>query len=254
MWSYACARCGRQPRRPAGHGRHAGHDVCVAAWGRCSSGPAKPWHARQREETSTMGQPWHSGHVQPSAESGRGTPRRRRTPATAQTLGLVLDRAPGAPPLYRQIRDGVRSAVLAGALGAGTRLPPERELAPALGVNRTTITRAYQELAADGVVEARPGRGTVICPPLPTSGETGSAGRAAAWPGATLEPTWLLGLSAFGHGGLGPDPGLLRDLTALSARDDVISFAAGTPAPDLLPLDRLQDLLHEGLARAGAGA
>jgi 2-aminoadipate transaminase len=201
-----------------------------------------------------MVQPWHSAHVQPSAESGRTAPRRRRTPATAQTLGLVLDRAPGAPPLYRQIRDGVRSAVLTGALGAGTRLPPERELAPTLGVNRTTITRAYQELAADGVVEARPGRGTVICAPLPASGETGSAGRAGALSGATLEPTWLLGLSAFGHGGLGPDPGLLRDLTALSARDGVISFAAGTPAPDLVPLDRLQDALHEGLARTGGAA
>ena len=112
-----------------------------------------------------MVQPWHRGHVQSSAEIGGGAPRRRRAPATAQTLGLSLDRAADAPPLYRQIRDGVRSAVLAGALGAGTRLPPERELAPALGVNRTTITRAYQELAADGVVEARPGRGTIICAP-----------------------------------------------------------------------------------------
>src|SRR5919201_3399338 len=246
MWSYACARCGRQPRRPAWHGKHADHDACVAVWGRCSSGLAKRWHARQREGTSTMVQPWHSGHAPPSAENGRGAPRRRRTPATAQTLGLVLDRAPGAPPLYRQIRDGVRSAVLTGALGAGTRLPPERELAPALGVNRTTITRAYQELAAYGVVEARPGRGTVICAPRPASGETGGAGRAAAWPGAALEPTWLLGLSAFGHGGLGPDPGLLRDLTALSARDGVISFAAGTPPAALGPPDRLQGALHQG--------
>ena len=42
------------------------------------------------------------------------------------------------------------------------RLPPERELATSLGVNRTTTMRAYQELAADGVVEARPGRGTVV--------------------------------------------------------------------------------------------
>src|SRR5918911_1860422 len=229
MWSYACARCGRQPRRPAGHGRHVGHDACVAVWVCCSSGPAKRWHARQREGTSTMVQPWQSGHVQPSAEFGRGAPRRRRTPATAQTLGLVLDRAPGAPPLYRQIRDGVRSAVLAGALGAGTRLPPERELAPALGVNRTTITRAYQELAADGVVEARPGRGTVICAPPPASGEMGGTRRDAPWPGAALEPTWLLGLSAFGHGGLSPVSGLLRELNSFIAPVCVNLFSEGRP-------------------------
>ncbi len=87
---------------------------------------------------------------------GRARGRGPRPPMTGQLHGLPLDRAPGAPPLYAQIRDGIRSAILTGALAPGMRLPPERELAASLGVNRTTTMRAYHELAADGVVEARP--------------------------------------------------------------------------------------------------
>ena len=169
-----------------------------------------------------------------------------RGPIAGGALGLALDRAPGAAPLYRQIRDGVRAAVLTGTLGTGMRLPPERDLAATLGVNRTTIMHAYQELAADGVVEARPGRGTVVRVPASSDDEP------IAWPRASLDAAWLLGLPAVGQGGLGSDPGLLRDIAALSARSDIISFAGGTPGHDLVPHAEIQAALHEGLARAGA--
>ncbi len=171
----------------------------------------------------------------------------RRQPATGHGLGLALDRTPGAPPLYRQVRDGLRSGVVTGALGAGTRLPPERELAAALGVDRGTVARAYQELVADGVVEAHPSRGTLVCAPQGL-GEQESA----AWPGLSLESAWLLGLPAVGNGTLGPDPGLLREITAISAREDVIPFGGGTPGHDLVPVAQLQDALLRGIARTGA--
>jgi len=165
---------------------------------------------------------------------------------TGQLHGLPLDRAPGAPPLYAQIRDGVRSAVLTGALAPGMRLPPERELATSLGVNRTTTMRAYHELAADGVVEARPGRGTIIRPPeMPAHGGAGDHAT------GSLSLAWLLGLRAVGQG-LGPDPGLLRDIMALGARDDVISFAGGMPTGEAIPFDDVQAALAHALARAGA--
>ncbi len=170
---------------------------------------------------------------------------RRPLPAPRQALGLTLDRAPGAPPFYRQIRDGVRSAVLTGALGAGMRLPPERELAALLGVNRTTVMHAYQELAADGVVEARPGRGTMVRAPF--------AGTATnPWPRAGHDAAWLLGLPPIGHGSLGSDPGLMRDIAALGEREGIISFAGGVPSPDLIPHAEIQAALHEELARTGA--
>jgi len=184
------------------------------------------------------------------ARSDHTRVRGHRPPMTGQLHGLPLDRAPGAPPLYAQIRDGVRSAVLTGALAPGMRLPPERELAASLGVNRTTTMRAYHELAADGMVEARPGRGTVVCPPDPPA-RGGADGHTAPRAERARSAAWLLGLRAVGQG-LGPDPGLLRDIMALGTRDDVISFAGGMPAGEAIPFDEVRVALADALAHAGA--
>ena len=187
----------------------------------------------------------------------------RRGPARFD--GLPLDRAPDAPPLYAQIRDRVRSAVLTGALAPGMRLPPERELAATLGVNRTTTMRAYQELAADGVVEARPGRGTLVCIPEGGSGAPGSDGLFAAgstgergneadvWPARGPSAAWLLGLHPLGQN-LGPDPSLLRDALSLAARDGVISFAAGAPLGEALAFEAVRDALAAAMDLGGATA
>lgn len=65
-------------------------------------------------------------------------------------------------PLYLQIADGVRRALVDGTLAPGDRLPPGRELAAILGVNLETVQRAYRSLAEDGIVTARVGRGTRV--------------------------------------------------------------------------------------------
>jgi DNA-binding transcriptional MocR family regulator len=176
--------------------------------------------------------------------------RKERQPATNQLSDLPLDHAKGAPPLYQQIRDHVRFAVLSGSLGAGMRLPPERALAAALGVNRTTVTRAYQELIADGVAEARHGHGTLISA-LPEQLRESTYSTAAT--GVQPPASWLVGLRALGPR-MGPDPGLLRDALATSLREDVISFAAGAPATDLVPHADLRRALHEQLLARGAAA
>ncbi|MCP5056516.1 MAG: PLP-dependent aminotransferase family protein [bacterium] len=71
------------------------------------------------------------------------------------------DRGIGAP-VYLQIAGQIRDRVVAGALVPGDRLPPIRELARSLGVNRDTVCTAYETLAAEGVVDARVGRGTFV--------------------------------------------------------------------------------------------
>src|SRR6266480_3228574 len=65
-------------------------------------------------------------------------------------------------PLYTQIVTEVRRMIISGALKVGDRLPANRELARTLGVNRNTITTAYAELAADGLITSRVGSGTYI--------------------------------------------------------------------------------------------
>ena len=64
--------------------------------------------------------------------------------------------------IYQQLADEVQRRVSAGELKAGDRLPPQREFARMLGVNLTTVTRAFAALQRRGVVASRPGRGSVI--------------------------------------------------------------------------------------------
>src|SRR5579885_988886 len=75
---------------------------------------------------------------------------------------IELDRGPQAVPLYAQIRERLALLIRRGDLPPGTRLPPERELAELLRVNRTTVVRAYGDLAAAGLVHAHVGRGTIV--------------------------------------------------------------------------------------------
>jgi len=80
-------------------------------------------------------------------------------------LRIERSRAPGArstAPVYQQIAGQIRERVESGALAEGDRLPPIRDLAGQLGVNRDTVALAYEALAAEGVVESRVGRGTFV--------------------------------------------------------------------------------------------
>jgi DNA-binding transcriptional MocR family regulator len=63
-------------------------------------------------------------------------------------------------PAYAGLADALVLLIGDGRIGLGTRLPSERELTDALGVSRTTVTRAYAELRELGFAEARQGAGT----------------------------------------------------------------------------------------------
>lgn len=74
-------------------------------------------------------------------------------------------------PLYLQIIDEVRRAVVVGTLRPGDPLPSVRELAADLVVNPRTVLQAYQELERDGVVYVRRGQGTFVSPTAKRDGE-----------------------------------------------------------------------------------
>jgi GntR family transcriptional regulator/MocR family aminotransferase len=65
-------------------------------------------------------------------------------------------------PLYRQLRRALEHEIAIGALDPSSPLPSSRELARELGISRNTVNTAYQELAAEGYVEARPRRGLFV--------------------------------------------------------------------------------------------
>jgi 2-aminoadipate transaminase len=65
-------------------------------------------------------------------------------------------------PLYRQLYEQIRTSIESGDLPLGSRLPPTRELAGQLGLNRTTISAAYDLLESEGLIRGHVGRGSFV--------------------------------------------------------------------------------------------
>ena len=66
-------------------------------------------------------------------------------------------------PVYRQVIDQVSFFVSGGSISAGDKLPSIRELARSLAVNPTTIAKAYELMATEGMIEKKPGKGAFVC-------------------------------------------------------------------------------------------
>jgi GntR family transcriptional regulator/MocR family aminotransferase len=143
------------------------------------------------------------------------------------SLLISLDER-SAEPLHRQIYHGVRSAILDGFLSPETRLPSSRALAADLGVARSTVLVALDQLIAEGYLVTRPGSGTRVPRVLPESllSVRGPREGAARRPRPTRREISRRGahLAATPHGaarlGAAPRP-----------------FRSGTPAIDLFPVD-----------------
>jgi DNA-binding transcriptional MocR family regulator len=87
----------------------------------------------------------------------------QRTVPPRQVAALVtgFDRA----PVYRGLAESLRVVITDGRIPNGVRLPSERQLTTALGVSRTTVTRAYAELRDHGFLVSRQGSGWVTALP-----------------------------------------------------------------------------------------
>lgn len=74
-----------------------------------------------------------------------------------------LERAREAPgPIYLALAQALEAAIREGELQPGDQLPPQRAVAERLGVDFTTVTRAYGAARARGLVEGTAGRGTFV--------------------------------------------------------------------------------------------
>ena len=78
----------------------------------------------------------------------------------APDLMMAVDRT--GIPLALQIQEQLRVAIRAGRLLAGERLPSTRRLADQLGVSRGTVVEVYEQLVAEGYVDAAVGSGTRV--------------------------------------------------------------------------------------------
>jgi len=71
-------------------------------------------------------------------------------------------RRKGGLPIYLQVKRRIEALIASGEWKRGQRLPTERALAAQLGVSRNTVSLAYRQLEAEGLITSRQGRGTFV--------------------------------------------------------------------------------------------
>lgn len=135
----------------------------------------------------------------------------------AQSLATLRLEPHAATPLFRQLYEGIRQAILSGIAGPGTRLPPTRDLAQQLGVSRQTVLNAYDQLMAEGYLSGKVGRGTFVSASLPLA------------PARPARPGLLRPLSERGVSFTGPQAYLNIH------EGDARAFRIGMPALDIFP-------------------
>jgi len=113
-------------------------------------------------------------------------------------------------------------------------------------VNRITVTNAYAELEAEGLVYSRQGSGTFVAPPLAalpeSKGDRISISDWPLWQQELLSRTWLLAHRE------------LDRLVESVSRPDLISFAGGLGDSELFPADDFRKVLQTVLRRDGTEA
>ena len=99
-------------------------------------------------------------------------------------MEIVIDTSDSVP-VFAQLIDQIKKAVLNGELNAGAALPSIRQLANDMGLNHNTVAKAYRLLERDAVIETKGYRGTFIHP----DAKANSAVDLNAWVTSTLSET-----------------------------------------------------------------
>ncbi len=93
--------------------------------------------------------------------------------------------------LYRQIADQIRTLIRSGEFSAGSRLPPERDLARQLGVSRPSVREGLIALEVEGLVEVRIGSGVYVLD-ASRNGDGRPEHQALAGPFELLRARWVV--------------------------------------------------------------
>jgi DNA-binding transcriptional MocR family regulator len=154
---------------------------------------------------------------------------------------LRLDRD-SRVPLHGQIRAQIALLIEQGHLRPAARLPPTRTLAQTLGVHRSTVYRAYQELWASGHLEARPG-----------SYSTVRARLRSARAGSRASPALLdFGrLSTMTSRRLFPEVSRLNHFSTLGEDRRLINFSSLTADRELCPVDEIKQAFRKVITSRG---
>lgn len=79
-----------------------------------------------------------------------------------ESILFVVISATNPDPMYKQVTDQIRNAIVTGSLVSDARLPSIREMGDELRISHITIKRAYGDLEREGYIVTRPGLGSFV--------------------------------------------------------------------------------------------
>ncbi|WP_018664256.1 PLP-dependent aminotransferase family protein [Heyndrickxia acidiproducens] len=132
-------------------------------------------------------------------------------------------------PLYQQIYEYIKAKILNGEWPVGTRLPAQRELARKCEVNRSTVVYALGELTAEGLIESKVGKGTVVA--------NNTWGLLASAP----PPDWHRYVKA---GTYEPNKPFIQQINKAEVNPDIIRLGTGELSPELLPAEHIRSIFQ----------
>jgi GntR family transcriptional regulator/MocR family aminotransferase len=153
----------------------------------------------------------------------------RRVPASFLPP-IALDPG-GATPMYQQLSEWFRRAIIEGRLRPGQRIPSSRNLAEELRISRIPVLGAYEQLCAEGYLETFTGAGTCVARSIPEARKVKRAARVTRPDDANRSH----GISARARSMTSPASPWLKNMGA---------FRVGLPALDHLPLGVWSKLVH----------
>ena len=160
-------------------------------------------------------------------------------------MRIPLDRSKdrkGRLPLARQIQLHLERLISQRLLAPGVKLPATRDLAHDLGVNRTTVAQAYEDLIAGGWARAHVGQGTFVAEQAPAPDQSAAHAPPFEWTGHLSKAAQIVAADARRRGAYSQ---MARTASG------VISFAGGMPDSSLFPTDAFRRVLNRVIREEG---
>lgn len=129
-------------------------------------------------------------------------------------------------PIYKQLAGYIENGIADGTFPPDRPLPSERSFAKELGINRSTVIAAYDELESNGLIERNRGSGTTISKDI--------------W-GITKKriPSWNRYIEA---GSFLPNLPVTQKIRQKSVENKLINLASGELSEDLFPMSSLREI------------
>lgn len=143
-------------------------------------------------------------------------------------------------PIYIQIKNEIREMIYSGTLPKGFSLPSERKLAEELGVSRSTVIKAYEELKALGLLDSHMGKGTKVI--------IENYNKALDTEKHTLPLSWY----QFFDSNIAPaNDHTIIDMIDMIECKNAIYFSGGVADPELYPVDTIRKLQENLYTKSG---